>query len=90
MLQANVPVPVPIRVTHIEGPTHLTAGQKIFAHYKADDPEVYARIKSMRKLGVGVCETKNKEVEIYADSTGKIWGISLALPGRYFLIKETG
>ena len=42
------------------------------------------------KIGVGLCQTKQKYIDIYQDKNGHIYGVSTVLPYRYFELNHSG
>jgi len=53
--------------------------------YRVDKKHFSEYIRNNYNLiGDGTCLSKNKKVDLYADNSGNIYGVSTVLPYRYF------
>lgn len=60
----------------------------VYAKRKSDDIQKSAKIRAMKKVGVGLCSTKQKAIDIFFDEVNdKYYGISQVLPSRWFEIQ---
>ena len=83
--------PAKIRITNVaDGVNAIELEEILYVFLHKDDMSFADSIRSMMTfLGTGICDTKNKPIDLYYDDINcKVWGVSSVKKERTFKVRD--
>lgn len=85
------PFPMPAELKHItpeHGSESILLSKPLYAVLAGDNMERADELRKLKFIGFAMCITKNKRIDLFLDTDGKIYGVSVIKLDRYFDIRD--